>query len=118
SSAKMRSLSCTTRIGRCGPCTTSRPFAFNSLRLPARTKSVVGVSIAVFLGNRRCRGLGSLLPFHIGIYPPSLAGNVDALTRRSEVRFRGRTGAYRPQALNRSRPHDQGVVLSPRLQGA
>src|SRR5215813_8616970 len=36
-----------TRIGRCRPCTTSRPFAFNSSRLPANAKSLFGASMSI-----------------------------------------------------------------------
>ena len=54
SSAKTRPLSWRSSIGRCGPCTTSRPFAFNSSRLPARTKPVVGVCMNYLPRNRHC----------------------------------------------------------------
>ena len=45
SSANTCPPSCTSRTGRWRPCTTSRPLALNSSRLPARTKSELVLSI-------------------------------------------------------------------------
>src|SRR5215216_3839603 len=36
-----------TRIGRWSPCTTSRPFAFSSSRLPASANSLFGASMSI-----------------------------------------------------------------------
>src|SRR5262249_722129 len=62
----------------CGPCTTSRPFAFNSSRLPARTKSVVGVSMSYLPRQSSLLRPWDLAPFQYRYLPPSRAGNVDS----------------------------------------
>src|SRR5262249_41476990 len=48
---------------------------------------------------------------NIGIYPPSRAGSMDSLAQ-IEGLLSARPGGGPIQALNRSRPHDQGVVFS------
>src|SRR5262249_23303929 len=45
-----------TRIGRWPPCSTNRPFAFSSSRLPASTNSLLGTSILHISRGRRVLG--------------------------------------------------------------
>src|SRR5262249_4318917 len=52
SSANTCPPSCTSSTGRWRPCTTSRPLALRSSRLPARTKSEVVLSIGVSPDDR------------------------------------------------------------------
>jgi hypothetical protein len=40
-------------IGRWRPCTTSRPFAFSSSRVPAKANSLLGASMFLWAGCRR-----------------------------------------------------------------